>query len=259
MSLQDLKAEAESQLNVWDKLASDAENISKRVGSLEERRSAIVAKAEGCRGKLQELLQSLKGVVSGQLESMRLAAERVKELPAAMDVATSKLEEICSDSWTRLEASAEEAKGTLGSRLEETLEDCLEAATTELEAVKEFAEEEFLANLIESFEDRVAFVCEKCEDARETVEEHIEGIIEHAEETVEEFHEKLDEFGKEWTESVDEVKESYEGLVDRVVTLGEDVTKLTESIDACLELTGIGMNSATKSMDDIRSVMGGIV
>ena len=56
-----------------------------------------------------------------------------------------------------------------------------------------------------------------------------------------------------------ELGDEYRNVCEKIVSLGEDVRDLTDAIDLALRGTGVGINAATQSIDDIKSIMAGIV
>lgn len=255
MSIADLQNAAKTQLAEWQELSSRVGNLERGMTELLQRQNAMLANAR----HLLIRIQAAAAILPGQLEAARQVLTELNELPEVLTAAATEAETLVADSVTRLTASAKEAEIVLGARTEQAIRETVDVVKAEFDELKGFVEDDFVDSLSENYEQHVEGVCEACETLRGSVEEHIDELIEEARKQVGDLAERIDGFGEQWKESVGEIKDAYDGLTSRIASLGRDVGALTNDIDLALDATGIGMNAATKSMDDIRAVMGGIV
>lgn len=258
MSLQDLQNDSDDQAARWLALSKRVETLSADLRQLRERGEKLPAAADQCREQVVQTLDDLTAFLPVQLDLAEQTLGSLTTLPQSMASAFTAMQTATGDALSDLADTAEKLATSLGNDSQKALEATLETARQEFDELKGFVEEDFVATLSQAYEEQVEKVCETCAELRDSVEEHVDEWVETAMEQVEELTQQMDEFGQKWTESVTEVKDAYEGLVEKVVTLGEDITTLTEAIDTALNTTGIGMNAATDSMNDILAIMGGV-
>lgn len=201
---------------------------------------------------LQEKLQQVEAL----LEQIQAALEG---LPAALNAVLQGTEGVMSGALASFTDAAAEIALNLAETSEDILTDASEAAEGEIDEMMDFVDGGFLEPLTELYESNLAEVCEKvaalCEDVEGELVEFEKLTIDQADELVE----KLDEVGEQWKEAVASLTEEYDTMTDSIASLGEDVRDLTDAIDLALQGTGTGLRAATDSIEDIKSVMAGIV
>jgi chromosome segregation ATPase len=259
MDFETLRREIEVETAAW-------QDIRDRAAACMERRTMVVQQAEALVGEMEGLTAALGAAnteigerLAGLFGDLDRLEQATTDLPQRLTEVREGLNELINATWKELDSVVEDAAESLREESGQIFGEAGSALETEAEELRGFLEEDVLEVIQERCEETLDSVSETCTKLVESVDERFAAVVETAHERTAELMEQLDSFGENWTKNVTEVKDAYEKLVEEITGLGDDVTTLTEGIDAALDTTGIGMNAAAGTLDDIRSVMTDIV
>lgn len=259
MSDVELKAKLKAEIGAWANLFGDAKALQESLNRLRQLQTEILALPQKAAEAANHAIVQAKTALTSGAEALTSSLSALASTPALIRQSTDEIESGFRESLERVTAIGHTSVSSLGTETTQMIENLRGRLEAEVDSLREFLEEDFTTPLSEKYQSATEAVCETYDNLRSNVVENVGKAVEHGEEQARELGDKLDEFGESWKRSVAEIRDSYEGVVGSVNELGREVSTLTEAIGTAMQTTAGGMNVATRSMDDIKSVMEDVV
>jgi DNA-binding Lrp family transcriptional regulator len=151
-----------------------------------------------------------------------------------------------------LRDSVNETIGSAANMITKSFETCVE----ELERlIEQGFVEKVQADLAFRFDESAALF----EDSKQKMVDRLSNFREETKEQLEKVLNCLNDTGWEWKSSVSKTREAYSKLVADIQVVQRQVLLCTELMDDALSTTGIGINSATSVLAEIKGILDDIV
>lgn len=275
-----LIAEASSEVSSWVTLRKRGDHVMDRLARLNSGLHEASAAVQGLAmpandapgANMERQLDALRSALQVEGEKLRAVAQRVDDLSAPLlaggdlregfDRLGSVSETLAAavESQTdMIEAVADAALSDLTEGLVERARMAEESVQESLETLARGAEEEMQETIEETAGEAFEKLKALSEECSEEVEQAGEAFKERVGEIVEELGERLEARVREWTGELGELGESYAALRSDLEELGRQLNTIYGLTIQAMEGSGVGMNAAASSLNDLKSIMGDVV
>jgi DNA repair exonuclease SbcCD ATPase subunit len=236
----------DQELGQWEDLKSHFEEL------LDDGRAELEQQIEtlsSLNDKLSEMISDTIPMLEEQL------AESIAELESKLSEKIKELMESV-EAWeeqsSSLRDSVNETIGSAANMITKSFETCVE----ELERlIEQGFVEKVQADLAFRFDESAALF----EDSKQKMVDRLSNFREETKEQLEKVLNCLNDTGWEWKSSVSKTREAYSKLVADIQVVQRQVLLCTELMDDALSTTGIGINSATSVLAEIKGILDDIV
>lgn len=235
--------------------AGEVEAVARSFAAgLGEHRDVILDRLQDILAKTAGAFEVLTGLVEafaedGDLGSAFAAFETtVGETSVAVEDAVDEAAELC-------EATA----GAMIDDAVEAITETVEALDDHFASLASMMEEEIESFLETTFEAARDELSEAVEETTEGLEQTRQALEENVNTATQRLKEELEQLSGKWTETTRQVSEAYDGMERSIDELGQTIETIRDVTTSALNASGLGMNAASKTLEDMIDIMGSVV